>query len=277
MPSVRAASPAPVVGNAESLPFSPAYWWAYLRQLFVLGSFFGIALTVSLVCSLLGRCFGPSIGPAKPQAVIRGLFRFWLGLAHRLGVFRIFFPEAPQLAALRGAIIAPNHPSLLDAVILLSVAPQTVCVVRASLNDHICLGGAVRLARFVANDVGPILIRQGVEKIEQGENLLIFPEGTRTTSPGALNPFKKGFALIAEKTGAPIQTVFVERASKYLGKGTSLLAPTQLPLVYHLHLGEVFCVRENETAQQLSARLEAYFGEHLERDGDAIRLSQPVS
>lgn len=276
MPSVRAESSAPAAENAGTFPLSPGYWWAYLRQIFILGSFFGIALTVSLICGLLALIFGKRIPPAAPQAVIRGLFRGWLRVAHLTGVFRISFPEASKIASLRGAIIAPNHPSILDAVLLLAVVPKTVCVVRAALNDNVCLGGAAKLSGFVANDGGPVLIRQGVEKIEQGDNLLIFPEGTRTQTD-AINAFKKGFALIAVKTGAPIQTIFIERDAEYLGKGVSLLARTPLPITYRVHVGEVIRAEENESAQQLSARLHRYFSAHLERHGEAIRLSKPLS
>ena len=66
-----------------------------------------------------------------------------------------------------------------------------------------------------------------MEKLEGGENLLIFPEGTRTSAL-AINPFKNGFALIAKKTGASIQTVFIEREGRYLSKGfLSLLLPEE--------------------------------------------------
>lgn len=275
MPSVRIESPASVAGNPGVLRFSVGYWWAYFRQIFILGSFFGIALTVSLTCGVLALLFGNRIPPAAPQAVIRNLFRFWLGMAHATGVFRISFPEAEKIASLRGAIIAPNHPSILDAVLLLSAVPKTVCVMRAAIFDNIALGGAAKLSGFVANDGGSVLIRQGVEKIEQDDNLLIFPEGTRT-HPDALNPFKKGFALIAVKTGAPIQTIFIEREAEYLGKGVSLMARTPLPIVFRVHVGEVIRPEPDETAQQLSARLEQYFSAHLERKGEAIRLSKPL-
>ncbi|CAN5395498.1 lysophospholipid acyltransferase family protein [soil metagenome] len=276
MPSVRAESPAPAADNAGSFPLSPSYWWAYLRQIFILGSFFGIALTVSMLCGLLALLFGNRIPPAAPQAVIRGLFRFWLRMAHLTGVFHISFPEVEKIASLRGAIIAPNHPSLLDAVLILAAVPKTVCIVRAALIDNLCLGGAAKLSGFVANDGGPILIRQGVAKIQQRENLLIFPEGTRT-HPDALNAFKKGFALIAVKTGAPIQTVFIEREAEYLAKGVSLFARTPLPITFRVHVGEVIRPGENESAQQLSARLHRYFSAHLERHSEAIRLSKPLS
>ncbi len=168
-------------------------------------------------------------------------------------------------------MLAPNHPSLIDAVILLSIVPNTVCIMRASLIESPFLGGAARLAGFVPNDKGPALIRHGIDKIRAGENLLIFPEGTRTVAQ-AINSFKHGFALIAKKTDAPIQTVFIEREGRYLSKGIALLSFARPPFRFRLHLGELFRAAPDESAQQLSARLERYFREHLENTGEDIRL-----
>ena len=107
---------------------------------------------------------------------------------------------------------------------------------RASLIESPFLGGAARLAGFVPNDKGPALIRHGIDKIRAGENLLIFPEGTRTVAQ-AINSFKHGFALIAKKTDAPIQTVFIEREGRYLSKGIGLLSFARPPFRFRLHLG----------------------------------------
>ena len=181
------------------------------------------------------------------------------------------FPKRNSFGSFAGTLLAPNHPSLIDAVILLSIVPRTVCIMRASLIESPFLGGAARLAGFVPNDKGSALIRQGVTKLEAGENLLIFPEGTRTGTQ-AINPFKNGFALIAKKTGASIQTVFIEREGRYLSKGVSLFAPSQIPIRLRLHLGQVVHAGPGETAQQLSARLELYFREHLENTGEDVRL-----
>jgi 1-acyl-sn-glycerol-3-phosphate acyltransferase len=191
-----------------------------------------------------------------------------------MGVFDIQFPEAEKLSQIRGTVLAPNHPSLIDAVVLLSVVPGTVCIMRANLIESPFLGGAARLAGFVPNDRGPALIRQGIGKIQSGENLLIFPEGTRTGAQ-AINPFKHGFALIAKKTGASIQTVFIEREGRYLSKGVSLFSFARPPFRFRLCLGRLVHAEPDESPQELSARLEGYFREHLENTGDDIRLVKP--
>ena len=113
-----------------------------------------------------------------------------------------------------------------------------------------------------------------MEKLEAGENLLIFPEGTRTGTK-AVNPFKKGFALIAIKANASIQTLFIEREGRYLSKGVSLFARSLLPIRFRLHLGELIEAGPDETAQQLAARLELYFRQRLENMGENIRLLKP--
>lgn len=272
MPTVRAEPPL----AAQTVTFSPRGAWDYLKQQFSVFTFFATGLLVSPPCFLLSVFFGRKIPAERGQALIRWLFSTWLKMSVRIGVFDIQFPEMDKLRDQRGVIIAPNHPTMLDAVILLSIVPRTVCIMRASLNNSPFLGGAARLARFVTNDSGPALIRQGVEKLHQRENLLIFPEGTRTVS-GAVNPFKNGFALIAVKADAPIQTVFIEREASYLGKGVSLFAPTPLPIRYRIHLGEVVRAREGEHAQELAARMEEYFRAHLTNTGEAIRLTSPFA
>ncbi len=243
---------------------------SYLRQIISLWSFFGIGLVVSPISALLVTLFGRHIPISTGQGMIRWLFANWLKASIRLGVFEISIPEIEKLRSLRGTIISPNHPSLLDAVIILSIVPRTVCIMRTGLSSSPFLGGAARLAGFVTNDNGPALIRQGVEKIAAGENLLIFPEGTRTlTEP--VNHFKNGFALIAAKSGAPIQPVLIERESPFLGKGYPLMKKTKMPFRYRLHLGEVVHVSHGERAQQTSADLEEYFRERLENTGESIR------
>jgi 1-acyl-sn-glycerol-3-phosphate acyltransferase len=274
MPSARAESPPPLAEHLAPRSFSRQARWRYVKQVFCVVSFFAIGLMVSPLCALLSRCFGSRIPSSVGQSLIRGLFKGWLWFSCRIGVLDIHFSEAEKLRDLRGTVLAPNHPSLIDAVMLLSIIPRTVCIMRANLIESPFFGGAARLAGFVPNDKGPALIRQGMEKLEAGENLLIFPEGTRTEVQ-AINPFKNGFALIAKKTGARIQTVFIEREGRYLSKGISLFAPSQIPIRFRLHLGQVIYAESGESAQQLSARLELYFREHLENTGEDVRLLKP--
>ncbi len=183
--------------------------------------------------------FRQKIPPSVGQRLIRGLFKGWLRFSCRIGVFDICFPDAEQLRELRGTVLAPNHPSLIDAVILLSIVPRTVCIMRANLIQSPFLGGRRGWPVSFPTTRGPRSSGRAWRKLEAGENLLIFPEGTRTGAQ-AINPFKNGFALIAKKAGASIQTVFIEREGRYLSKGVSLFARSQLPIRFRLHLGELF-------------------------------------
>lgn len=275
MPSVRAES-APSQLEAIHPPPMPSLraLGEYIQQMVTLALFGIIGLVVCPVCTLILAVFGDRVSAARGRNLIRALFSWWLRFSIRIGTFEIDFPAAAKLAAQKGGIIAPNHPSLLDAVMLLATIPDAVCIMRSGLMNSPFLGGAAKLARFIGNDEGAALIRDGVERLHRGENLLIFPEGTRSHRQG-VNPFKKGFALMATKTGAPIQTVFIEREGRYLGKGVSLLAPATLPIRLRVSLGEVVRPEPGESAQQLARRLEDYFRAHLENTGDSIRLTSP--
>jgi len=270
---------AETISPRPPIPELPKSWflrgWNYFLQMASFISFFAIGLVVSPFCALLVTLSGDSIPAKFGQILIRQLFRTWTQVSTSIGVFDISFPEAKELSQVRGVILAANHPTVMDAVILLGTVPRSVCIMRASLINNPCLGGAARLARFVANDRGPALIRQGVEKILNRENLLIFPEGTRTVTDG-VNPFKQGFALVATKSGAPIHTVFIERDGRYLGKGISFFAASPLPIRYRLQLGKVFHPHPDESAHELTTRMEEYFLDHLHNTGRTIQLKKPV-
>lgn len=172
------------------------------------------------------------------RVIARGL-RFYLGALEASGAFRF---ELSALDALRDAgplILAPNHPSLLDAVMLLSRAPHAACVLKASLLDSAIFGASARLAGYIGNDAPVDMVRRSVAELRRGGQLLLFPEGTRTTR-APLNPFRGAISLIARQAGVPVQTVFIEADSPFLGKGWPLLRRPALPLRYRVRLGRRF-------------------------------------
>ncbi|HEU4678606.1 MAG TPA: hypothetical protein VFS35_03730, partial [Terrimicrobiaceae bacterium] len=61
----------------------------------------------------------------------------------------------------------------------------------------------------------------------------------------------------------------------YLSKGVSLFSFARPPFRFRLRLGRLVHAEPSESAQELSARLERYFREHLENTGDDIRLLKP--
>jgi 1-acyl-sn-glycerol-3-phosphate acyltransferase len=78
-----------------------------------------------------------------------------------------------------------------------------------------------------------------------------------------INPFRPGLTLIAQMAQVPIQTVLIESASPYLGKGWPIWRTPQFPVVIRVRLGQRFAPEADH--QGLLKRLDAYFAEELSR------------
>ena len=107
-------------------------------------------------------------------------FRIYLSAMEALGAWRLDLTALDELRDAGPLIIAPNHPCLLDAVLVVSRLPNALCVMKGALVANFLLGPAARLARYVGNDSLRRLITQGTEELRAGGQLLLFPEGTRT-------------------------------------------------------------------------------------------------
>ena len=159
-------------------------------------------------------------------------------------------------------IIVPNHPSMLDALLVISRLPHITCLTKASLFNNFFFGGGIRLAGYIRNDAPRQLLREAADVLAGPgiRQILIFPEGTRSAA-GSLSPFRPGFAAIARRTGAIVQTVQIEVNSPYLGKTWPLFRAPEFPLIYRVRLGRRFTV--SGSPQDFTAMLERYFREEL--------------
>ncbi len=159
-------------------------------------------------------------------------------------------------------IIVPNHPSLIDALLVISRLPHITCIAKASLWHSFFFGAGIRLAGFIRNDAPRQLLREAAEVMAQpgARQMLIFPEGTRSV-PGGLSPFRPGFAAIARRAGADVQTVLIETNTLYLSKAWPIFRRPEFPLIYRIRLGRRFTV--TGSPQDFSASLERYFSEEL--------------
>jgi 1-acyl-sn-glycerol-3-phosphate acyltransferase len=210
----------------------------------------------ALLCLVLPRAWRAPLG----RMAVTLFCRAFLGLLRASGIVRIDLSALDALRGERSLIIAPNHPSLLDMVLLASRLPDLACIIKAPLRDSLLLGGGARLAGYLCNDPPLLMVRGAVSALRAGRQLLIFPEGTRTTQ-GPVSGFKGGFALIAKGAGAPVQTVFIETNTPFLGKDWPLLRKPAFPLVYRARLGQRFEMQGETRA--FVAQLERYYQREL--------------
>lgn len=68
--------------------------------------------------------------------------------------------------------------------------------------------GAVSAAQYISNNGSPEMLEQAAAVLREGQTLVMFPEGTRTT-PGLAPRFHRGAAAIALRGARLITPVFI--------------------------------------------------------------------
>ncbi|MFH1660164.1 MAG: lysophospholipid acyltransferase family protein [Pseudomonadota bacterium] len=233
-------------------------WMAYEYLAMVVGlGALAVLCLIWLPCALvldflLPRKLGQTVG----RAVISWGFRFYLGILSAFCACRFELDEIDRLCDQGPLIVAANHPSLLDAVMIVSRLPNAVCVMKAALMDNLLFGAAARLARYIRNDAALDVILGARDELQQGAHLVIFPEGSRTLDfPfGASSP---SVGLIANRSKVDVQTLLIEFSTPYLGKAWPLFRRPELPLSCRVRLGRRFPPPAN--IQTFTAELDAYF------------------
>lgn len=244
--------------RAAANPLWIAY--EYVAMLVGLGSLALICLLWLPFALILHPLLPRRLGLPLGRAVIAGGFRFYLRLLERLCACRFDLAALDRLRDEGPLILAANHPSLLDAVLVVSRLPNAVCVMKAALMDNILFGSAARLARYIRNDTLLAMILHAREELRDGAQLVIFPEGTRTAG-FPCDPCTPSTGLIAKRTRIPVQTLLIEFSTPYLGKNWPLFRRPALPLSCRVRLGQRFAPPDNVEA--FTRELETYFCQEL--------------
>ena len=130
-----------------------------------------------------------------------------------------------------GSLIVANHPSLIDALILLGHVKGAVVVAKRSLQVSFFTAGGIRGADYVVNADALSLIEECRARIAAGESLVLFPECTRTADDGVIR-LQRGAAHIAVRSGCPVIPVTIEISEPLLTKKSRWwLAPKVRPSV----------------------------------------------
>lgn len=197
------------------------------------------------------------VAKAARRAVIAGALRpVAQGLARPTikGLDRIEHLDGP-------AVFAANHHSHLDVMLLLTSIPARLrakTVVAAGADYFF----DTRLKAMIsALAIGAIPIeRKRVHRasadrvqrlLEDGWNLVIFPEGTRSPD-GWGQDWKPGAAFLAVRTDSPVVPVHIEGTGRVLPKGRSWPRPGRTTVTF----GHPIWAGPGEDARRLSQRLE---------------------
>jgi 1-acyl-sn-glycerol-3-phosphate acyltransferase len=245
---------------------------AYLT-IYVGVPFLGLMCLAWTVIALPVRALLPGRrGTAFGRAGISHGFRLYMNLLRFFGAYHFDTRALEALAQERGVIVAPNHPGLIDAVVLLAHHRNMACIMKTALMRNVFLGAGARLAGFIGNTPPRRMIGDAVEAVRDGAALLLFPEGTRSRSD-PVNEFQLTAGAIAKHARAPVLTVLIECDSAYLSKGWPLFRVPALPITYRVRLGRRFAPPTD--VREFTAELEDYFRAELRDSALSAWLPHP--
>jgi 1-acyl-sn-glycerol-3-phosphate acyltransferase len=236
----------------------------YLPMYFVsLLVFGGVGLGLNAVCAVLLLLPGREARAPAVREAIRHLFGKWVAWLSTMGLVHVTW-HGPDLGACpRPAVYVANHPSLIDATLLLARLPNTICIFKPALLRNPCLAPAAIMAGYASGDAGIDLIHEVSAQVAAGRNLLIFPEGTRTSLGAAFNPLQPGFALIARRAGVPVQVLAIRIDREVLPRGKPWWRAPRLPAHFDIYVDRALPVNGEGSAREMVAMVEGRFSEWL--------------
>jgi 1-acyl-sn-glycerol-3-phosphate acyltransferase len=143
----------------------------------------------------------------------------------RLLIPRTKFDIQKEVRHIHSSVIVCNHLSYLDPILLISLFPRQVTIVKSTFFKVPFFGWLLKTSGYVppvpSEMLGPAMIKN-LEEIKEhlaaGGNLFVFPEGTRSHD-GNLAPFNKGVFSIARYCNAPLKLIFIKNTNKLFRPG----------------------------------------------------------
>jgi 1-acyl-sn-glycerol-3-phosphate acyltransferase len=191
-----------------------------------LGQFLFTAYVVMVVVPTLLLLWGYLwIGPSGRRA--DRAVKAWCRMALRVCGMTPRVTGAEHLESIGAAILAANHASYIDSVVLMATIPVDFrFLAKRRLADYPLIGTVIRKVGHVT--IEKATVAQQISSadllarlLREGRQMLVFPEGTFFRPPELL-PFRLGAFKAAVDTGRPIVAIALRGTRRVLPDGTWL-------------------------------------------------------
>lgn len=160
------------------------------------------------------------VSKMRARRILRASFVFFVraGESVRLFSVDVSADDRRRLKSISGSVVVSNHQTLIDAVILLSLLGDSVCITKESVSRNLFMRTVARKI-LVVNGETVTVIRSAAGYLNDGVNVVVFPEGTRTPADAPEHVFRRGAAHIAMQAKAPVELVYMDCDMRILAKG----------------------------------------------------------
>lgn len=221
---------------------------------------FGVPLLLLLALwpGLMRRCMYRTL-----KAYTFFLTRFWLPL---LQVYSITEISGYDKRSMSNVIFVANHRGRLDALLLLSMLPESGVLIKPKYTRIPIYSAFVKYLDFVRADSGsPASLAASLARckaiLDKGKNLLVFPEGTRAKS-GKLQAFKEFCFKVAQDSKRPVVPIIIHSDYPFMARTPQSIFPRHR-LRYTIRFLSPCTIGEHERPAEFAERIHAAMAETL--------------
>lgn len=201
----------------------------------------------------------------RARLIIHYGFKMFVFLMRALGVLTLDTQNIEKLETLKSTVVIANHPSLIDVVVLISIIKNADCIVKNDLFNNVFMQNVLRSAGYISNLDPEGVISDCKCSLQMGNNLIIFPEGTRTTHDFPLK-FQRGAANIALRCEVDIMPAFIKVEPTTLTKSDKWYQVPERKINFSISVNEEieikpYLIGENvvKNVRILTKDLESYY------------------
>ena len=209
----------------------------------------------------------------RARKVVHKAFKMFVGYMELVGILKLEIINSDRLKNSKSKIVIANHPSLIDVVVLISIIENADCVVKSGLWKNPFIKGVVSKLGYINNEEDPEKFMQDCKSTFQGgNNLIVFPEGTRTTHNKAMK-FRRGAANIAIRAQVDILPIRLSVTPTTLTKELAWYQIPEKRFTFRLEVEEDISVQHylkkdvvSNSVRELTRDLLEYYNKELKVD-----------
>lgn len=141
-----------------------------------------------------------------------------------------------------GFILASNHLSFLDPVVLAVACPRRLnFMARYDLFSNPLFSWLIRsVGAFPVrrNSADRQALKEAMRRVKNGGALLLFPEGSRRSAQEQSHDVEAGIGFLASKLNVPVIPALIKGTDKAMPKGAKFIKPEKV----HVYFGKEICV-----------------------------------